>query len=577
MTSTQPRKVKTTSVTSSEAVRSVAETRFATLRGLDPSRVTTYIEAFEDGNFTWLAPIMRKMEERNSVWKIAALKTRKAVSGRTWSCDPLPGYESDPLAKDQADVLTAFYGRMTTSDIRTRNITHKVRTFIENAMRAYNDGWSVHELVFSIRPDGSLDCNAVSCPLHLFRLDAGNFCIEQQMGQPVPIVPGEWLVVKGDGVGLACTVANTFRNISLSDWLIYSGRCGHPGLHGKTSAQKGTQQWIDFKGALSKFGKEWSAITGLNDVIEKIDLSVAGQLPYPAMVELMDRAIAALQRGADLSTMSAGGGSGEGASLQGDESDIIMCDNCRMIMDAFRSQIDATVLRWHYGEDVEVKAGFAIDLPQADTVDRDIKIDTFLRDSGVGLSRKDAIKRYQRTVADAADPEDAALVAPAAPATPLITGTELAPVAPASTATQGVKPTGTDSVADTALNGAQITSMVDLIGKAARKEIPMETLMPILQAAFPTIGATVLEQTTAPLKRFTPPPTELANETDTPASDPVAKRRESVAKREDASATSDVAKKVTPTAETILEGFADEAAKSLYDQLLTAAIEGSKQ
>lgn len=394
--------------TSCAAVKSAAEPRFATLRNLDPSRLTMYIEQFEVGNFVHLAPILRKMEERDNTWKIASLKTRKAVSSRPWSCDPLPGYEADPDAKQQAEILAAFYGRITMSDIRTRNIKHKMRKLIESAMRSYNDGWSVHELIYTVRPDGSLSAEAVAVPLHLFRLEGGKFCLDNG-GQLTELESGGWLTVQGDGVGIACAVAKMFKTISLGDWLVYSGRCGHPGLHGKTNAQKGTQQWEDFKGAVAKFGKEWAAVTGLDDVLEKIDLSVSGELPYPAMVELMDRAIAALQRGADLSTMSAGMGAGDGASLQGDESDIIMADNCAMITDAFRSQIDATVLAWHFGPDVEVKAGFQVEPPQPDTVDRDIKIDTHLCDHGVKLSRNDALQRYHRTEANPQDPDDAAL------------------------------------------------------------------------------------------------------------------------------------------------------------------------
>jgi hypothetical protein len=416
MSNKTPLKTKS-AATSSEAVKTAAEPRFATLRNLDPSKLTMYIEQYEDGNFHYLSPILRKMEERDNTWKIAALKTRKAVSSRAWRCDPLPGYETDQDAKNQADILTKFYGRLQMCDIRTRNIKHQMRKLIESAMRSYNDGYSVHEIVYTVRSDGSLSAEAIAVPLHLFKIEGGMFCLDSDV-KAIELEKGGWLTVQGDGVGIACAVAKMFKTISLADWLVYSGRCGHPGIHAKTNAQKGTQQWTDFKTAISKFGKEWSAVTGLNDVIEKIDLSVSGQLPYPAMVELMDRAIAALQRGADLSTMSAGSGAGDGASLQGDESDLIMADNCAMITDAFRSQIDTTVLAWHYGPDAEVKAGFCIETPQPDTVDRDIKIDAHLIDHGVGLSQKDALKRYQRTEADPSDPEDAPMKAAAASSLP---------------------------------------------------------------------------------------------------------------------------------------------------------------
>jgi hypothetical protein len=558
---------------SSEAVKNAAEPRFATLRNLDPAKLTTYIEQYEDGIFHYLAPILRKMEERDNTWKIAALKTRKAVSSRPWRCEPLPGYETDPAAKDQATILTKFYSRLTMSDIRTRNVKHAMRKLIESAMRSYNDGWSVHELVFTPRKDGSLTAEAIAVPLHLFRISNGMFQLDNN-GNLTELEQGGWLTVQGDGVGIACAVAKMFKTISLADWLVYSGRCGHPGIHAKTSAQKGTQQWTDFKAAIAKFGKEWSAVTGLNDVIEKVDLSVAGQLPYPAMVELMDRAIAALQRGADLSTMSAGSGSGDGASLQGDESDLIMCDNCAMITDAFRSQIDSTVLAWHYGPDAEIMAGFSIETPQPDTVDRDIKIDAHLSGHGVKLSRKDALQRYQRTEADPSDKDDSSLVAPAAAsiqqAEPIMATLESTSTPPVSSVTPAA-----ESVADTALNGAQLSSLVELLSSAAAKKLPMESLLPILKASFPTIPEATLTQIVAPLRGFTP--TSLPNEDGNPdatrlQNDDVALQNAS--KGDKATKTPS---ETPPPVEAILEGITEVLQKGMYEALLDAASKEAKK
>jgi hypothetical protein len=238
-------------------------------------------------------------------------------------------------------------------------------------------------------------------------------CLVAGGAEPTPLEDGGWLVTRGDGVGVACSVAYMLKKLALGDWAVYSGRCGHPGVQGKTNAAKGTQQWTDFCAALRKFGKEWACVTGLNDEIEKIDLSVSGELPYPALVERMDRAIAALQRGADLSTISSGAGSGTGASLQGDETDLIAADNCESITESFRSQLDPYVLRWTFGDDVEIKAGFQLVPPQRDTIALDLQIDAALSGMGVKLSKRDALSRYGRREVATDDPDDAPLVAPA--------------------------------------------------------------------------------------------------------------------------------------------------------------------
>ena len=407
-------KIKTSSSVGASTVAVESESRFSYLRGLTPELLVYYIEAYESGDFRELCRVMRAMERRDDIWKVSAAKARKDVSRRKWECAPLEGYEDDPAAAAQADVLKAFYASLRSVDCTCRNVSSGVRGLVSGLMHAYNDGFAVYEPVFAPARDGSLRATLTRCPLDWFALRSGRMVYAAD-GAERDLEPGGWLVMQGDGVGVACAVIKMVKTIALGDWLVYSGRCGHPGIHGKTSAQKGTQQWTDFVSALKKFGKEWAAATGLDDVIEKIDLSVAGTLPYPGLVDYANRAIASLQRGADLSTLSAGQGSGDGASLQGDEAELICADNCASVTECLRAQLDPLVIAWRFGESAEVKAGFRLVPPQRDTVDRDLKIDQTLSGMGVRLSKRDALSRFERREADPSDPDDAPLMAPAAP------------------------------------------------------------------------------------------------------------------------------------------------------------------
>jgi hypothetical protein len=407
------RPTKTASSVGAQALTLATESRFSPLRSLEPETLVSYIESYEAGDFAWLARTMRAIERRDDIWQISAAKARKDISRRKWQVAPLEGYEDDPEAAAQVELLKNFYCALRSVSHDCRNVASGVRGLIASMMRAYNDGFAVQEILW--RPGaGGLSAEVISWPLELFALRSGQLCMAQN--DATPLDAGGWLVTRGDGVGIACAVAYMFKRLALADWVVYSGRCGHPGVHGKTAAEKGSTQWTDFAAALRKFGKEWACVTGLDDVIEKIDLSVAGTLPYPGLVERMDRAIASLQRGADLSTLSAGVGSGEGASLQGDESDIIAADNCATITEALRSQVDPYVIAWHRGEGATVRAGFYLAPPQRDTIERDLKIDAQLSGMGVRLSRRDALSRYERREADPADIEDAPLAAAATPA-----------------------------------------------------------------------------------------------------------------------------------------------------------------
>ena len=72
---------------------------------------------------------------------------------------------------------------------------------------------------------------------------------------------GEWMVTVGDGVGIAAAVAAMSKHLSLQDWLLYSERCGQPGLHARTSAAKGSEAWNALVQSVCNFGQEWALVT----------------------------------------------------------------------------------------------------------------------------------------------------------------------------------------------------------------------------------------------------------------------------------------------------------------------------
>ena len=60
----------------------------------------------------------------------------------------------------------------------------------------------------------------------------------------------------------------------------------------------------------------------------------------------------------------------------------------------------------------------------------------------------------------------------------------------------------TEDVAATALNGAQVTSMVTLMQQASQGQIPKDSIMPILKAAFPNVAEETLREIVGPLDKF---------------------------------------------------------------------------
>jgi len=313
----------------------------------------------------------------------------------------------------------------------------------------------------------------------------------QQDAESTELEDGGWIISQSDGVGVACSVAYQFKRMAQADLAIYSGRCGHPGIHGKTNATYNTTEWNAIAAAVQNFGKEFSCVTGLTDILEKIDLSISGQLPQPIIIEMMDRAISSLQRGADLSTMSAGTGSGEGASVQDDESTLITADNCAMVTETLQTQLDPLVLAWHYGEDIEIKAGFELIPPESDTTAQDLLTDQALVNMGVKLSKNATLERYNRTEADPSDPDDSALTAPVTAggiiAESSSSQSALVPSSPQS-APVSAENTTAAAVAKTSLNGAQVTALLDIIAQVESGEMSKDVAPAVMKAAFPLMS-----------------------------------------------------------------------------------------
>lgn len=65
-----------------------------------------------------------------------------------------------------------------------------------------------------------------------------------------------------------------------------------------------------------------------------------------------------------------------------------------------------------------------------------------------------------------------------------------------------------ENVAGTALNGAQITSLLEIVNQVNRDEIPAEAAQALIAAAFPSLTADQIAEILSPLANFTPPTAE---------------------------------------------------------------------
>lgn len=470
----------------SRAASSIAS-RSDPLRFLDPDRLSRAIQSFRCGYLREMSDIIDALEERDDTTRSASRKAFAAASRCPHRVLIREGEERNPRAKLHQDILTRFWAQAEVRDAYARNAPGGIRALKKGMAEALSRRWSVHEITWTPSA-GGIRATFWRLPLSRFENRTGALRFLESDGslEGRALEPGGWLIAQGEGVGIAAAVAAVSKRLSLQDWLLYSERCGQPGVHARTDAAAGSPEWEALLADLNGLVRDWKLLTDKGVELTTVPLSTPGTLPYPELIARMDRAIAALYRGADLSTVSGGEGGDVGASLQGDETDILDSDTCEMISEALQRQVDPFVIRWACG-DAEPLAHISVTLPERPFTALDLQADETLLRLGARLSRRQALQRYGRTEAAEDEPDDALR----APETPAAQGA--APGLPAPEPAGGADAASQEeqaaagNVQDAAMNGAQVASLIDIIAKVKAGEIDRVAAPAILTAAFPLL------------------------------------------------------------------------------------------
>lgn len=498
--------MNTTSAISLQAIIAARRSRFNPLRHVTPDKLARWIEDFEAGRLYDLALLLDALERRDDTLKTVKPKTTKAVARCNYDIVIMEGEENNPRAQEHKETLVRFYSRLVATSALCRNQRGGVPLLIRQMMDSYGQLYSCHEIVWKPRAD-FISAEMIHVPLWFFEASTGRLRFVTQPGsiEGADMPDGEWLVTVGEGVGPACAVAWQYKHLALSDWLLYCERCGIPGIFARTAAKKDSPEWLDLVKAVEEFVAGWYGVGDKETDLDKIDLSATGTLPHPLLVERMDRAIAALWRGADLSTMSRGQGEGSGASVQGEETNLLDADNCALISETLNEQLDRYAILHNLGDETPL-AYFRLTPPQQDTVERDIQIDEHLVKHGARLSMSDALSRYGRSEAD---PADRAMTAPTpVPAMPFHNANP-DPVAAAVAATLAARDELINTVLDYlqafaddgALSDAQLLDASEAVLRAMPELLtadhllkPAQALNTLLTQALAEVGVTQTQE-----------------------------------------------------------------------------------
>lgn len=393
----------------SERVFRTIQSRINPIRGLTPSGLTTKIENWRAGYLAPLALLWEEMEDRDVLLK-GVVGKRKRDAAR---CQYEIITEDDTTeAQAQKEFLEDFYSRLQVTSVLDQNQRGGVPLLLRQMMHAVGHRYSVHELAWVPSPDGSLSAVLHHAPVWFFEARTGRLRFLETDGalNGTEMPDGEWLVSVGDGLMLASCIAYLAKDLGLKDWLNYTERFGSPIVDASTNAPPDGEEWNALVDAVQTFVADGYLVRNQGAQIALLEAKGGGTLPHPPLIDYIDRSLASLWRGADLGTKSAGQGAGQGASLQGDETESLRADDCEWLSETLQMGLEIYALRWKFGQDVKPLAYIQISPPEKADVTQEVAVDEFLVRNGARLSVADALQRYGRPQAGEDEP---VLTAPA--------------------------------------------------------------------------------------------------------------------------------------------------------------------
>jgi phage gp29-like protein len=396
---------------SAEAIRFLRQNKHNPLPHLKPEMLSGALDAFEHGRIREAVLLWEKMAERDDVLLSVKPKREKDVSQLDMQVvvEPDSGAEGDA----HQEVLKRFWKTVRATNAYDRNERGKFRRLIKQMMSAISFRYAVHHIIWDPQADGELRATFEFVPLWLFENTTGKLRYLETSGAThgKDLTDGEWMVTTGDGLMIACSIGYLAKRSAFNDWLIFSEKFSVPGVLGRTSAAAGTPEAIAMEEATQAFGHDWCAVItgddGTHDEPIKIiqaEGNPAG-MPMPAVIERVDRRMAALYRGADLSSMSSGpSGEGTGASLQEQETDILRRDDAETIAETLE-EISRLVIEWYFGNGVEPLARVELVVPVSEDATSVVTAAGTLADRGAKVSSSALMERLN--LPEAADDADA--------------------------------------------------------------------------------------------------------------------------------------------------------------------------
>ena len=413
-----------TTLTTSSALSRAKKSRFNPLTNLTAVTLARHLDAFDAGQLREAALIWDALEQRDDLLRGVISKRKKSVARHGWTVLPASGLSEGQKAEAEAHAaaLNFFYRNLECEHGVDAAERGGFKLLARQMMDAVGKRFAVHEIVWKECAaqglSGMSDLNAEGMrganrnfvtakfrfvPLSFFENTTGKLRFLEKEGALVgnDLEPGAWMVTVGEGLMVASSTAWMFKHLSLDDWLKCSQRNGTPAVRGISAAARDSAEWQALEKGIDGLLEGESLVHSTSEDVSVLNLMGGSTMPFPQLVERIDRMLAALWRGADLSTISRD--RGYGASLQEKETCALEEDDAEMLTETLHRYVDEWVIRHVFGEGVRPLAGIKVLVSPRECTTGDLQIDEFLLRHGAPLSVQETMSRYGRALPKAGE------------------------------------------------------------------------------------------------------------------------------------------------------------------------------
>ena len=334
-------------------IREEARLRYNPLNNLTPRRITQAMDNFRCGYLSDAAKIYDAIRCRDGVVQACVQKRKRATSRLGWTIVEM-GTDSAASAA-QAEFLEDFYNNITVTSAEDANKRGSMSMLIENILSALENKYAVSEIIWNPSDAPRLSAEVRHVPLWFFENKDGVLKFKKSSFDTdgVELEKGGWLVGVADSPMMEATaVCWIIKRFAQADWACCSQRFGTPTPVYGSTAQRGTPEWEEAVETLSQLANGCGIVTASGETFD-LKLPNGTSEPFKTLCDEMNRNIALIWRGCDLSTLSA---DNAGASLQADESEILEDADCALVEETIAHYLSVPALEWRFGKGVKPAA-----------------------------------------------------------------------------------------------------------------------------------------------------------------------------------------------------------------------------